>query len=64
MTQPPRQNTLPGGNTGLRPTRPELPSFRAEWHYAEVFRILLDHKTSIHSDFLHPELFSQGREIF
>ena len=28
--------------------------------YAEVFRILLHPKRSIHIDLLHPELFSQG----
>ena len=30
ITQPSRQNIMPGGTTGLRPPRPALPSFRAE----------------------------------
>jgi hypothetical protein len=44
----------------MRPPRPALPSFRAELALSEVFRILLQHKNSIHIDFLQPELFSQG----
>ena len=97
ITQPPSQNTLPGGNTGLRLPAPRqahspsgyigtygygsnfavmsprhmcarpgrrCPHFVLNWRYTEVFKILLHHKNSIHIDFLQPELFSQGREIF
>ena len=97
ITQPPSQNILPGGNTGLRLPAPRqahspsgytgiygygsnsavisppaicarpgrrCPHFVLNWRYTEVFKILLHHKNSIHIDFLQPELFSQGREIF
>jgi|GEM_PF-471389 len=46
-----------------RPGR-RCPHFVLNWRYTEVFKILLHHKNSIHIDFLQPELFSQGREIF
>ena len=39
IPEPPRQNIMPGGNTGQRLTAPRqaLPSFRVEMAYAEVF---------------------------
>ena len=59
-----KPDTCPVATPGCaRPGR-RCPHFVLNWRYTEVFKILLHHKNSIHIDFLQPELFSQGREIF